>query len=518
MCHQNQTSELIIRIKMNSLSNLVSNIKVIEKYGDLSTQINGITDDSREVKEGYAFVCMPSVYESPYAHWNYRTDGHDYIPNAIKNGVSAIVVQKPFSKIELKEGIAFVRVEDTRSALAKMSATLYDNPSHKLLVVGVTGTNGKTSTCYLSRSILNTGGIKTAILGTIVQRIGGKDVSAGMTTFEAHRLQKILGDVVNEGMDAVVMEASSHALELKRVDEVAFDVAVFTNLTQDHLDFHKGMEGYLAAKTKLFANLGNYKKNTYAIINADDPASEHLIRNTKAKVITYAVNSNADLKVIDYQSTAEGLAFRVLVYGKDELEVKLQLLGEYNLYNALAAMGVGVSQGLNLDTIKTGLEGVESVQGRFERVNCGQDFTVIVDYAHTPDALERVLTTARKLTKGKLITIFGCGGDRDKTKRPIMGDMATSLSDYAFVTSDNPRTEDPMQIISNILEGTKDGQYEVIPDRRSAIQKAIEIAKKGDFVVIAGKGHENYQIIGTNKIHFDDKEVACEFLKERLQK
>jgi len=496
------------------LSSLLNGVKVTEKYGDLDVRINGITDDSRAVEDGYAFVCMPAVYESPYAHWNYRTDGHDYISNAIKNGVSAIVVQKPLSEIELKEGVAFVRVEDTRSALAKMSAVFYDNPSHKLLVVGITGTNGKTSICYLSRSILSAGGIKTAILGTIIQRIDGKDVSAGMTTFEAHRLQKILNDVVNEGMDAVVMEASSHALELKRVDEIAFDVGVFTNLTQDHLDFHKGMEGYLAAKTKLFESLGT---NTYAVVNADDMASEHLTRNTKAKVITYAVKSDADLKVIDYRSTPEGLTFRVLVFGKDEVKVKLQLLGEYNLHNALAAMGVGVSQGLSLDTIKAGLEGVASVPGRFERVNCGQDYTVIVDYAHTPDALERVLTAARKLTKGKLITVFGCGGDRDKTKRPIMGNVATNLSDYAIVTSDNPRTEDPMQIISNILDGIKDGQYEVIADRKSAIQKAIEIAEKGDFIVVAGKGHENYQIIGKEKIHFDDKEVACEFILQRLQ-
>jgi UDP-N-acetylmuramoyl-L-alanyl-D-glutamate--2,6-diaminopimelate ligase len=233
-------------------------------------------------------------------------------------------------------------------------------------------------------------------------------------------------------------------------------------------------------------------------------------------VITYAVNNEADLKVLDYRSTSDGLTFLVSVRGKDELEVKLQLLGEYNLYNALAAMGVGLSQGFSLDTIKAGLEGVSSVPGRFDRVNCGQDFTVIVDYAHTPDALERVLATAKKLTEGRLITVFGCGGDRDKTKRPLMGGVATSLSDYAIVTSDNPRTEDPMQVISHILDGIKGGEYEVIPDRKSAIQKAIEIAKKGDFIAIAGKGHEDYQIIGTTKIHFDDKEIASEFINGKL--
>ncbi|MGB9595305.1 MAG: UDP-N-acetylmuramoyl-L-alanyl-D-glutamate--2,6-diaminopimelate ligase [Candidatus Poribacteria bacterium] len=496
------------------LSDLLNRIEIIEHYGNLNIQISGITDDSREIKDKNVFVCMPAVYESPYAKWTYRTDGHDYIPNAIDNGASAIIVQKPLREINIKDGITYVRVNDTRTALSKVSARFYDYPSRKLLMVGVTGTNGKTSTCYLSRSVLTSGGKKTAILGTIVQRIGGKDISASMTTFEAHRLQKILGDIVDEGMDAVVMEASSHAIELKRVDEVDFDVAVFTNLTQDHLDFHKGMEGYLASKIKLFAGLGTYKNPVYAVINADDPASDKIVHNTKAKVITYAVNDNADIKVKTYQSTSQGLSFVVSVYNKDDIEINLQLLGDYNLYNALSAIGVGVSQGLSLDIIKKGLEQVDSVPGRFDRVNCGQDFTVVVDYAHTPDALERVLTAARKLTEGRLITVFGCGGDRDKTKRPIMGKTATSLSDYAIVTSDNPRTEDPMQIISHILDGINSGEYEVIPDRRSAIKRAISIAKSGDFIVIAGKGHENYQIIGTNKIHFDDKEVASEFLRE----
>jgi len=500
---------------MAVLSSLLNDIEVIDKSGSLDVGIKGINDDSRQIKDDDVFVCMPSVYDSPNAYWKYRTDGHDYIPIAIENGASAIIAEKPLSELELVDGITFVRVKDARSALSRMSARLFDYPSRKLLVVGVTGTNGKTSICYLSRSILIDGGYNTAILGTIVQRVGGKDISAGMTTFESHRLQKVFRDILDEGMDSVVMEASSHAIELKRVDDVDFDVAVFTNLTQDHLDFHKGMEGYLGSKTKLFSDLGAYKKNTYAVLNADDTASKHIMKNTKAEVITYAVNNDADLKVIDYNSTADGLAFRVSVKGKDELEVKLQLLGEYNLYNALAAMGVGISQGLSLDTIKTGLEGVGSVPGRFDRVNCGQDFTVTVDYAHTPDALERVLIAAKKLTEGKLISVFGCGGDRDKTKRPLMGNVATSLSDYAIVTSDNPRTEDPMQIISHILKGIKGGEYEVIPDRKSAIGKAIGMAKKGDFIVIAGKGHEDYQIIGTTKIHFDDKEIASDFIMKK---
>ncbi len=268
------------------------------------------------------------------------------------------------------------------------------------------------------------------------------------------------------------------------------------------------MEGYLGSKTKLFRNLEGH-----AVINVDDPASEHIIRNTKAEIITYAINKEADIKVQDYQPSLNGLKLLVSVFGKSEVEVNLQLLGEYNVYNALSAMGVGLSQGLDLNVIKKGLEETDVVPGRFQRVSCGQDFAVIVDYAHTPDALQRVLTTAKKLTKGKLITVFGCGGDRDKGKRPLMGKVASELSDYAIVTSDNPRSEDPLEIIDQIKAGIKDNEYEVIPDRRLAIKRAIEIANTGDFIVIAGKGHENYQLIKGEKLHFDDREVACEYLQ-----
>ncbi len=253
-------------------------------------------------------------------------------------------------------------------------------------------------------------------------------------------------------------------------------------------------------------------KPSFAIINADDPAGEHIIQNTRAEVITYAVQNEANLRVCDFQSTVDGLAFRVSIRGSEELEIKLQLLGDYNLHNALAAMGIGISQGLDLEVIKAGLESLDSVPGRFERVVCGQDYTVVVDYAHTPDALERVLTAARRLTEGRIITVFGCGGDRDKSKRPLMGRVATDLSNYSIVTSDNPRSEDPMEIISQIQEGINGNVYEAIPDRRSAIQQAIEMAEKGDMIVIAGKGHENYQILKDGRIHFDDREVACEII------
>ncbi len=493
---------------MGTLSKLLNGIDIVARARNLDVPIKGVADDSREVEDGYVFVCMPDTYESANARWVYGTDGNDYISDAIKKGAAAIVSQKPAPSGT--GGVTFVQVQDARYALAKIAAEFYGNPSRKLKVVGITGTNGKTSTCYLSKSVLAAGNIKTAISGTIIQRVTGSDVPAGMTTPEAHRLQKMLSDVLDEGFDSVVMEVSSHALELKRADGIEFDVAVFTNLTQDHLDFHRGMRGYLASKMRLFRYLMKEDKPSFAVINVDDSAGGSIMRSTSAEVITYAVHNEADLKVIDFQSSVEGLTFRVSVRGSEELEVKLQLLGEYNLHNALAALGVGLSQGLDLEAIKAGLENLDSVPGRFERVDCGQDYTVAVDYAHTPDALKRVLEAARRLTKKKLITVFGCGGDRDKGKRPLMGRVATELSDHSIVTSDNPRTEDPLEIISQIQEGISVSKYESIPDRRSAIQRAIEMAKKGDMVVIAGKGHENYQILNDGRIHFDDREVASE--------
>jgi len=493
---------------MTALSELLNGIGIVARTGNLDILIKGVADDSRMVEDGYVFVCMPGIHDSQNAYWIYGTDGNDYIPDAVRRGAVAIVSEKSIPSAA--DGVTFIQVQDARYALAKIAAEFHGNPSRKLKVVGITGTNGKTSTCYLSRSVLTAGDIKTAISGTIIQRVAGSDMPAGMTTPEAHRLQKMLKNALEEGFDSVVMEVSSHALELKRADGIEFDVAVFTNLTQDHLDFHRDMRGYLASKTHLFSHLMKNDKRPFAIINVDDPTGEHIIQNTRAEVITYAVQNEADLRVCDFQSTADGLAFRVSIRGSEELEVKLQLLGEYNLHNALAAMGIGISQGLDLEVIKAGLESLDSVPGRFERVDCGQDYIVVIDYAHTPDALERVLNAARKLTEGRLITVFGCGGDRDKGKRPLMGRIATDLSNYSIVTSDNPRSEDPMEIISQIQEGINGNVYEAIPDRRSAIQRAVEMVEKGDMIVIAGKGHENYQILNDGRIHFDDREVACE--------
>jgi len=506
---------------MATLSKLLKGTSILARIGNIGVDITGITDDSREVKKGYAFVCMSAVYESQNARWIYSTDGHDYIPDAIKKGAAAVVSQYLIEPPR-GDGVTFVQVKDTRLAMAKMSAEFYGNPSRKLKVFGATGTNGKTSTCFLTRAVLAAGGIETAVLGTITHRIAGSEVPAGMTTPVAHHLQKMLSDAVEDGLDGVVMEASSHALELNRTAGIEFDAAVFTNFTQDHMDFHKDKAGYLAAKTKLFSDLGKYSKRSFAVINVDDPAGEHIIQNTDAEVITYAVRGKADLSILDFQASVDGLAFRASIRGDEEIEVKLQLLGEYNLYNALGAMGIGVSQELDLNAIKEGLESLDCVPGRFEQVKCGQDYAVVVDYAHTPDALERVLSAARKLTEGRLITVFGCGGDRDNSKRPIMGQVAASLSDYFVITSDNPRSENPVEIISQIQAGinnshSEGSDYELIPDRKSAIRRAIEMAKAGDMVMIAGKGHENYQILKSKRIHFDDREVAREIIESMGQ-
>ncbi|MBD3182627.1 UDP-N-acetylmuramoyl-L-alanyl-D-glutamate--2,6-diaminopimelate ligase [Candidatus Poribacteria bacterium] len=500
---------------MMKLSELLENVEIIDIKGDPDVSVTGVTDDSRVVENGFAFVCMPDEYNSPNAYWSYTTDGHNYISDAVERRAAAVLVQKPINEIQV-DNVTVIQVSDTRLALSRIADRFYNNPSGKLLMIGITGTNGKTSTCFMTRSIFQAAGKDIGILGTIIQRSGGADINAGMTTPEAHKIHKMLKDAVDEDLYGIVMEVSSHALELKRVDDIKFDVAAFTNLSQDHLDFHKGMNGYLASKLRLFEELLNKSESPVAVVNLDDSASEKIIKNTGARVITYGLHKQADVQVTDFISTVNGLGFTVRLMGKDEVKINLRVLGEYNLYNALAALAIGFSQGISLEAIKSGLENFKTVPGRFETVNCGQDFAVVVDYAHSPDALENVLKAAKKLTGEKLITVFGCGGDRDKGKRPLMGSVAAELSDYSVITSDNPRSEDPLEIISQIQAGIDskfENCYEIIPDRQKAIGKAINMARKGDIIVIAGKGHENYQILkGGKRIHFDDREIAREFI------
>ncbi|SHI58590.1 UDP-N-acetylmuramoylalanyl-D-glutamate--2,6-diaminopimelate ligase [Desulfofundulus thermosubterraneus DSM 16057] len=487
-------------------SELIEGQTCLAVGGNQQVHIAGIAYDSRQVQPGFLFVAVEG----------FTTDGHRYVEQAVSRGAVAVVVQK---EIPLPSGIAFARVPDTRLALALLAARYYSYPSRKLKLIGVTGTNGKTTTTHLLAAIYRAVGNKVGLIGTIANWIGGRVLPVSHTTPESLDLQKLLAEMVNNGIEVAVMEVSSHALALNRVAGCAFDAGVFTNITQDHLDFHRDMEDYLAAKTLLFRGLGRDGKPALAVINADDPRAERIAAATKVPVYTYGLSAEAQVRAQEVKVTPRGASFTVTgPWG--ECPVNLKLTGYFNVYNALAALTAALAGGVPLPLAVRALESVEGVPGRFELVNRGQDFAVVVDYAHTPDGLENILTTARAITRGRLITVFGCGGDRDPTKRPLMGEIAARLSDLPVITSDNPRTEDPMKIISQVEEGVRRirSDYQVVPDRRQAIRFALGVAAPGDTVIIAGKGHENYQIIGTTKYPFDDRSEVTKVLDDLLSR
>jgi UDP-N-acetylmuramoyl-L-alanyl-D-glutamate--2,6-diaminopimelate ligase len=377
-----------------------------------------------------------------------------------------------------------------------------------MTMLAITGTAGKTTSTFLTRALFAAAGRKTGLLGTINYWVLDKSYPAPNTTPESLDLQRLLAQMRENGVDTAIMEASSHGIQLERVGGIDFKAAAFTNFSQDHLDFHGNMEEYLKAKLQLFRNLGS---QSYCVVNLDDPASQKVIESTKALLMTFGLNKPAQITAREIISDLRGSHF-ILVTPEGQTEILLKLPGRPNIYNALTACGLALSCGLSLKTIKAGLESVDTVAGRFELVPGNRDFEVVVDYAHTPEELERVLATAKELTSGRLITVFGCGGDRDRTKRPLMGKAVARYSDEIIVTSDNPRTEQPLSIIDDILPGLHGRSYQVTADRREAIFQAVKLARKGDLVMIAGKGHEDYQIIGTQKLHFDDREVAREAL------
>ena len=481
-----------------------------------TSEIYGIAFDSRKVEKGYAFVCYEGVNQ----------DGHDYIPDAIKRGAKAIISERQGNWID-DENLSFIQVPDGRKALALIASNWYGNPASQLKIIGITGTNGKTSTAQMIKSIFNEAGIPPAVFGTIGYEYRDKFIPAKTTTPDPIILHRSFREFVSAGCVYAVMEATSQGLAQKRLAGIQFETAVFTNLTQDHLDYHKTMQNYLDAKTILFQQLST---DGVAILNADEPASEKIRKHiNKAKIMTYGVKNPADLQVKNVRSNLSELAFtavtrliapdfsRVGANPEGELDAQLKISGDYNIYNALAAIGVGLVHQIDLDKIQSGLKKARA-PGRFELVDCGQDFAVVVDYAHTPDALENLLKAACKLTKNKLICMFGCGGDRDKTKRPIMGKIATTIADQTIITSDNPRTEEPAQIIMDIESGVnQSADYEIVVDRSSAIGRAIEIAQSNDVVVIAGKGHEDYQIFKDKRFHFDDREEAVKYLREKRE-
>jgi UDP-N-acetylmuramoyl-L-alanyl-D-glutamate--2,6-diaminopimelate ligase len=489
---------------------LLTEVDAPSVVGDAGREIRGLAYDSRAVQPGFLFAALRG-----------RThDGHAFISEAIARGAVALLVDRA---LPAPPGVTVARVADSRRAFAQVSAAFAGHPSRRLRLIGVTGTNGKGATTYLVESVLRAAGRPCGIIGTMGIVVEGEVLPSARTTPEAPELQEALVLMVARGREYVAMEVASHALAQERVTGCAFEVGVFTNLTRDHLDFHHSMEAYLAAKARLLAML---PAEGWAVLNADDPASAVMRAVTRARVITYGLRSAADVRGRDVALRLDGSSF-VADTPAGSVPVALRLAGGFNVANALAALAVGLTQDVPLATIAEALAAMPGIPGRFESVDEGQPFAVIVDYAHTPDGLENVLRTAREITRGRTVVVFGCGGDRDRTKRPQMGRIAAEWADHVIVTSDNPRTEDPEAIIAEIRPGVNDAmaagavargaqgavRAEFDPDRRRAIAAAIAAARAGDIVVVAGKGHETYQEIAGTRHPFDDREVVRTILR-----
>jgi len=486
------------------LRELLANIPFYKSEGNVEhIEINGIETDSRKVRSGDLFICIPG----------FTVDGHDFAQEAVRKGAVAVIAEKPLS-VE----VPVVIVEDTSRVLPFLAVQFFQNPTKNLSLIGVTGTNGKTTITYVLEKIFRAYGQKTGVIGTIQVKVGEDIYPAVNTTPDALELQRLFHHMNREQVDTAIMEVSSHALDLGRVYGCDYDIAIFTNLSQDHLDYHKDMEDYLRAKSLLFSQLGNSYgegKGKFAILNADDSSFPLLKKSTAQKVITYGCEKEAQFKADDIVLTAAGTEF-TLQTPLGSTKIKSKLIGKFNVYNMLAAAAAAVSYGIPLDTVKKALAEMNGVNGRFEVVTTDEPYTVIVDYAHTPDSLENVLKTANEFAKGKTYVVVGCGGDRDRSKRPLMANIAVTHASHALFTSDNPRTEDPMAILNDMVEGLDASHsFEVIADRKEAIEKAIAYAKPDDIIIIAGKGHETYQIIGHKKHHFDDREVARQAIQAK---
>lgn len=469
------------------LKNLISNIS-----GDLGNiEICGITCDSREVKSGYAFVCISGVTD----------DGHKYAKTASQQGAAVVITERQMGVCNE------IIVSDTRELYADMCAKWFENPADSLRLIGITGTNGKTSITYMLKSILEEAGHKVGLIGTIHNMIGDEIIPTKNTTPGVYELNRLFSVMKKKGCDYVVMEVSSHALEQKRVCNLCFDAAIFTNLTQDHLDYHLTMDNYLAAKKRLFTMCKT------AIVNSDDEYCSQLVDGLDCKIVSYSLSDNSTFsaKAIKYYPASVEYE---LVSDSILNHIKFNTGGKFSVYNSMCAAVTGLELGLPIKTITNALANISGVKGRAESVPTGRDFTVIIDYAHTPDGLKNILKTFSECEKNRVIALFGCGGDRDKTKRPIMGKIATRYADYVIVTSDNPRSEDPEEIIKDILVGTEGTATPVkaISNRVEAIKFAVSMAQSGDIIVLAGKGHETYQILRDGTIHLDEREIVRDAL------
>jgi UDP-N-acetylmuramoyl-L-alanyl-D-glutamate--2,6-diaminopimelate ligase len=464
-------------------------------------EVRGVTCDSRQVLPGSLFVAVPGC----------KLDGAAFVDEAIRRGAGAIVAEKPMAGCP----VPVVVVPDARAAVADLSARFYGDPTRKMNVIGITGTNGKTTTTYLLRSILEAAGEKVGLLGTIQYSVGPKLLPSENTTPGADTLQRYFAEMHAAGCKSAAMEVSSHALDQGRVRGVNFAAAIFSNLTRDHMDYHPTFEHYRDAKGRLFEMLS---PKSVAALNADDEVSDVYADRTHAHVVTYGLHRKSEIMGKVELGTFNGTRLR-LKLGTEEMVVHSRLIGTHNVYNILSAAACTWAMGYDLDHIKAGIENLTAVPGRLEPVDGGQEFPVLVDYAHTDDALRNVLTCLRPLVRGRLFVVFGCGGDRDRGKRPKMGRVASEMADKVILTSDNPRSEGPMAILGDIAAGIEDkGKYLIEPDRRSAIKLAFSMAQKDDVVLIAGKGHENYQIVKDKKEAFDDRQVAREVLSELAKK
>jgi UDP-N-acetylmuramoyl-L-alanyl-D-glutamate--2,6-diaminopimelate ligase len=507
------------------LKKLLEGIEIQKITGETLREIGGIAYHSKRMEKGFLFAALRGS----------EADGHQFVKEAIQRGAEAILLERGEELFPPTR----IFVPNSRQALAQVASNFYGNPSSKIHLIGVTGTNGKTTTTYLLESIFRKAGHEVGVLGTINYRFGQKEMSAPNTTPESLDLQRILSEMVSEGVTCVIMEVSSHALDLDRVFGCEFDGVAFTNFTLDHLDYHKTLEHYFESKKKLFSDalMRSPKAGRFAVTNRDDSRGEDIVEGVSLPILRYGMSSSCDITAEQVTYAFEGLSCRIKT-PKGSFSVQSSLIGGFNLYNILAAVATAIGRGLPLEAIKEGIEGLSGVSGRFEKVENREGIHVIVDYAHTHDAMERVLSELKNMLRhsprkeGKLITVFGCGGDRDRTKRPLMGEVAGRYSDLTILTSDNPRTEDPVAIMEEAEKGfqsipleewhagevegwrSKKGYLKVL-DRREAIRTAIRLAQPLDTVLIAGKGHEDYQIIGKKRVPFDDRREARRALEER---
>ncbi len=478
------------------LKELLKDIAVLECTADLNLDIESVHYDSRKVTPNSLFVAISG----------FASDGNRFIPMAVQKGAVAVVTAK---KPETE--VPYILVESDRMALALLGCNFYHHPARSMTMIGVTGTNGKTSTTLLLKQVLEqTKNAKVGLIGTMANMVGDEVIPTERTTPESFELQGLFARMRDAGCTHVVMEVSSHAVTLDRIGGVHFDIAAFTNLTEDHLDFHKTMDAYCEAKAELF------RRCDRAVINVDDSYAPRFLCAAACPVLTMAEHGKADLTAEKVELLSDGIRYQA-VCRNDKIEVQVPVPGRFTVYNTLTVLGIALQLGISLPDAAEALKTVEGVKGRIEVVPTpGRDYTILIDYAHTPDGLENVLRSVRDFCRGRIISVFGCGGDRDPIKRPIMGHIGVKLADFAVITSDNPRTEDPMAIIRDIVAGVKsdDGEYIVVEDRKSAIRYAMDIAKKDDIIVLAGKGHETYQDIGGTKIHLDEREVVEEYLQK----